>query len=951
MIKAATIPLGLCLLLSPLAFGQNPDAPAAEQPVPNPPVTAPAAPRVVVTAVTPPVSDQAAAIAEGVRRQAAKINLRNKIADARAAESRQDLAAAAKIYGECWDLILFIGTGVDEEARLVTDGIISTRLTLAAEAQHRGALREADHHLLEVLRVDPANRQALAMKASNDRLLAEQFPTTPNLDVEARVPIILSENATNSKYVQDGRLYFELGRYDDAEAKLNLAIAHDPNNQAARYYLNLISEARFKQHLGDKDLDNRKALEKVEQEWITTDKRGGLPVPNPYARSPLTFSGPRGRQQILAKLDRIRLDFPAEGVDTLPLSEIVKTLSDEAKKRDPEKKGINFLVNPNTDVGAVVAPGVVGGSGVPGAPGITPAPTVAPAVDPATGLPLPQAAPTEAIDVAGIAIKISPRLIDVRLADVLDAITKVAEKHIHVSVEDYAVVFSLRGAEPSPLFMRIINVDPNTFVQGLESVSGLSVGGFQSTGGGGGGGGGGGSGGQGGQGGQGGATIPRVEVSGASITGGGGGGQGGGQGGGGQGGSGLRGVTRTNLTSAINAAVFNFFTSSGVDLTPPKSIHFNDRRGVLIVYAGLADIDRIESIVQVLNQAPPQITIAAKFVEVTQTDSKALGFEYYLGNVLMNQSSLGLQGGTAPSFNGRPSTANPEGTFPGSFVNGTTLPSSTTDTLLTQGIRNQVGVRNPVLTPTLATFSGILTDPQFRVVLHALEQRDGVELLNESTVTTVSGRQCQMQAVDLPTIVTGNSAQQSGGGGGGLTGGNGAIGTTINPSTTQIPVGPTLDVIPYVSADGFSVQMTIIPTLIEFLGYDDPGGFVVTAQSSSGGAGAGIPITAQLPLPHLRLRQVTTSVNVWDGQTVVLGGLISEDVTKIKDKLPILGDLPFLGRLFRSESSSSTKRNLMIFVTPTIIDPAGNRMHSEDEMPFNSSALPGGQRAMSTGGQ
>ncbi len=95
-----------------------------------------------------------------------------------------------------------------------------------------------------------------------------------------------------------------------------------------------------------------------------------------------------------------------------------------------------------------------------------------------------------------------------------------------------------------------------------------------------------------------------------------------------------------------------------------------------------------------------------------------------------------------------------------------------------------------------------------------------------------------------------------------------------------------------------------------------------------------------LPLPRLSLRQVTTSCNVYDGQTVVLGGLITENVNKIKDKIPVLGDLPFVGRLFRSESQNSVKRNLMIFVTPTIIDPAGNRVHSDDELPFAQASIP-----------
>ena len=51
-----------------------------------------------------------------------------------------------------------------------------------------------------------------------------------------------------------------------------------------------------------------------------------------------------------------------------------------------------------------------------------------------------------------------------------------------------------------------------------------------------------------------------------------------------------------------------------------------------------------------------------------------------------------------------------------------------------------------------------------------------------------------------------------------------------------------------------------------------------------------------LPLPHFRVRQVITSAIVWDGQTVVLGGLISENVTKVKDEMPLLGDIPVIGR-------------------------------------------------------
>ena len=166
------------------------------------------------------------------------------------------------------------------------------------------------------------------------------------------------------------------------------------------------------------------------------------------------------------------------------------------------------------------------------------------------------------------------------------------------------------------------------------------------------------------------------------------------------------------------------------------------------------------------------------------------------------------------------------------------------------------------------------------------------------------------------------------------------VGTTISIVVEQLEFGPVLDVIPYVSADGYTVQMTIIPTVKEFLGYDEEAAALFVPQAQSVGAVAGGALTAVQPFPRFSLRQVVTSAIVWDGQTVVLGGLISEDVSRVKDKVPVLGDLPFAGRFFRSESSRTLKRNLMIFVTPTIIDPAGNRVHSDEDLPFAQTAFP-----------
>jgi general secretion pathway protein D len=157
--------------------------------------------------------------------------------------------------------------------------------------------------------------------------------------------------------------------------------------------------------------------------------------------------------------------------------------------------------------------------------------------------------------------------------------------------------------------------------------------------------------------------------------------------------------------------------------------------------------------------------------------------------------------------------------------------------------------------------------------------------------------------------------------------------SALTPNYQQLETGPILDVVPYVLADGYTLNLTLIPSLTEFNGYD-------TAPPIPNATGGLNIVQVPIVLPDFTVRQVITTVNVWDGQTVVLGGLITAVVVTEKDKVPVIGDIPILGRLFQSQSKSSVKKNLMIFVTPTIVDPAGNRVHSDDELPFAQSAIP-----------
>ena len=755
MIKAAPVLFGLAALVF---FSGT--APAQDTTTPNS-----AAPVAGSAAITD-------ADTEAVMRQANTIVLRQKLVDARAAAQHGDTFNAAKLYADACGLAEKIGSGIDDETLQAVTGLTATRLALARDAESRGDYFGANTQIQQILneqrklRVAPNEADVLAFKKHNDELIDLNKGRTMDAETAEKIPQMANQKVAASTLVQDGKVYYEAGQFDLAEAKLNQAIALDPANTTASYYLDLIKQAKIHRDMIWHNTDTQERMEHVEKQWILPKSTANLPVPNAYATNELVFTG-AGRQAIVAKLDKIHLDNVS--FDGLPLSEVLKQLTEQCRLRDPERKGINFLINNNPDLSgeAVAASTAIGVPGVAAGRG----PGGGPQLDPTTGLPIAPAASEaggagEQQDVGSYIIKI-PSLTDVRLADVLDAIQLVCDHSIKYSIQDFAVVFSAKGPETPQLFMRTFRVDPNTFYSGLENVSAQSFGSVQSSGSSGGGGGGGGGGGSSSQ--NNGAVVGVVNAfsgaGGLRSTGGGGGGGGGGgsQGGsgsllqsgggvpgaaGGAGGAGGAGsqnagglayVTSQLPTYTPSAAARLFFTTLGVNLTAPpgKSVFFNDRLGYLFVKATEDDLDTIERALQVLNQVPPQVHIKARFIEVDyQMDDNELGFDWYLGQFNLGNQVVGT-GGTSPSLTVPVSTANPLGAFPGSTPASVISPSGT-DQLLSGGLRNAA--------PTLATFTGILTDPNFRVALRALSQRTGVETLGEPEITTISGRQTQMRA-------------------------------------------------------------------------------------------------------------------------------------------------------------------------------------------------------------
>jgi beta-lactamase regulating signal transducer with metallopeptidase domain/tetratricopeptide (TPR) repeat protein len=209
---------------------------------------------------------------------------------------------------------------------------------------------------------------------------------------------------------------------------------------------------------------------------------------------------------------------------------------------------------------------------------------------------------------------------------------------------------------------------------------------------------------------------------------------------------------------------------------------------------------------------------------------------------------------------------------------------------------------------------GILSSENAKMAIPNLQAQAGFNDLAEPEATSLSGRQTQMRATQIINVVTNVVFEES------YTNQTGfIISNTIVPQTTRFETGPVLDVVPYVLADGYTINLALIPSMTEFLGYDTPTN-TTTAYNR-----AGEKIDVPKVSPHFTVRQVVATVNLWDGQTALLGGI--PETNHVSGSV-VTGNL------------KTSDKELLIFITATIVDPAGNRVHTDNDLPFAQKGVP-----------
>jgi general secretion pathway protein D len=313
------------------------------------------------------------------------------------------------------------------------------------------------------------------------------------------------------------------------------------------------------------------------------------------------------------------------------------------------------------------------------------------------------------------------------------------------------------------------------------------------------------------------------------------------------------------------------------------------RSNSLIVFANVEDMVKIDEIVGHVDNLLAQVLIEAIIVNVTLTDGMNTGMNAFMHNAEGPGDTRHIGG----FMNGGPSTAG-------------AAPTTPTDAADAADAGNVVAAAGSALNTLGAGalaggFSYISRyDNSLEFAISALASNSTAKVLQTPRVQT-------SHAVPA-TFFNGEQVPyqgSSGGGYGGGYGGYGGYGGGYGGGYTQfLNVGITLDVTPYITPDDL-VVMDIQQTISELDGFIDMGG----GQQGSSGQKA----------PQTTEREASSTISVRDGDTILLGGFIRDAKTDTESGVPFLKDIPLLGSLFKSQSATSKRSELLVLIRPTIL--------------------------------
>jgi general secretion pathway protein D len=399
-----------------------------------------------------------------------------------------------------------------------------------------------------------------------------------------------------------------------------------------------------------------------------------------------------------------------------------------------------------------------------------------------------------------------------------------------------------------------------------------------------------------------------------------------------------------------------FLRQNGITFPEGAAAYYSPASSTLTVRNTVPNHELVQALIdQASTNIQKQVKLKVTMLEVNQDNLNELGFDSLLGAFDLGNGRVFGSGGTAgntpgadtrsfagnfplvpPGPNSVPVGANP--VTAGNRSGNSATPANSIETLLRGTNRSPDA---SIRAPAVFGLAGVFTDPQFQIAMRGLNQKKGIDIMSTPVIVAKSGQRAKVQVIrefpyptefeppEIPQsfgtnqstftlfqngvpIFNSNSANSSGG-------------FPVTPTTPTAfekkNVGHELEIEATVGPDNQTIDLDVTPAFREFEGMINYGTPILIYPD---GVTPQVLTENRIPQPVFRTNRTEgIKFSLWSGSTMVIAGMAGEETITVDDKTPILGDLPVVGRFFRSHVTKVKQKAVVFMVTAQVIDPSG----------------------------
>ena len=751
-----------------------------------------------------------------------------------------------------------------QHVQFIKDSLSDALIAKAIDYRSVGRTDEAVAFLKEAVQLSPSNTRAKGELT----ITADPMRTNPALSPQHAGNVEEVDRLLTLAYG-----YLDLGKYDEAEQAFRQVAKYDAYNIAAKRGLEAVNKQRSRYNQSSHDQARAKALADVDAQWDDENLEAGaapMPIDEPTGASVssdvnggLIVEDAVEETRVSHALDDIRL--PRIVFDEASVLDVVDALQAQVKRWEKENPTGARHINISTDFGPVDSPGY------------------------------------KAIMEKRVTLNLS----DITMREMLDMLSRQLGISYYLTPLGVEVAYS--GRDFGPMVERVYSVPPH-FFDGQEN--------------------------------EGEEESEDDFVSGTSRV----------------------VVKRMNPVKALK--------DMGISFPDGANARYDSNNRRLVVRNTVHNQEEIENLISTpLKTNSNSVILNVVAVEVSETDLKELGFEWLVNlNVSPKGNSI-LSGGGAETIasaagipwatveEGDPNTPSVGGLRSGEGA----ISTSSMDRLISRGSTGafSAAMSEEPKAPGIMTVRGVWGAGDVAVIMRGLDQKKGADIMENPRMIFTPGMEEQVVFANVremyyPESYEAPQISSSGNGGGGnnnLLGGNqgnngmqSTIATASHPESflrfgmSEDAVGGVGSILQVhsaeVSDDGQFITIALTVYVNDFEGFVNWGSPIDSyLWGPGGGANAlggqnrqlqKITLTDNKILqPIFKRRMENTKITLAPGSVVVIGGLQESKMVRFEDKLPILGDLPLVGRLFRSEGQESVRKALIFFAKVDVVDPTG----------------------------